>query len=230
MKCLLSAMLLLCTAISLGDVEEEPILVSRSYEVSERSQNQASRFKRDLEDGKLPDLLHKGLDTALRISAYKLRREGFKKEANELVQEWENTYSSEYLFSARSRHIGDFAPISLWLRSKVETLIFLLGAETAYNLRISDLETFNSATLPVIFCRDNLSEDEYRLHWVHDAEVYKRGLAPTVIFWVAQAGCLSATLTSGFLFCTPICAGVEWLVKKYVAPETNNFMWKAACQ
>lgn len=211
--------------------DEEPILVSKSIEISDRTSYGANQFQKDVKAGKFPQLMHHGLDTAIRIAAYKLKRDGYKAEATELLKEWEDTYSFEYVMvMSGERHIGDFEPVSVWLKGKTDMLILLLGAQTAYNLRLSDLASFNETPIPVIFCRGNLSEDEYRLHWVHDAEVYKRGLAPVTAFWVSTATCLGASLSTGFLFCSPICQGIEWLVKKYVAPNTNRWMWQRACQ
>lgn len=206
-------------------------MVSKSIDTGERAQYGANQFQRDVKASKFPERMHKGLDTAIRIAAYKLRRSGFKSESAELLREWEETYSFEYVMAmSGERHIGDYAPVSVWLKGKTDLLIFLLGQETAYNIRLSDLASFNETPKTIIFCSTLVSEDEYRLHWVHDAEVYKRGLAPVVSYWVFQAGCLGASLTTGFLFCTPLAMGVEWLVKRYVAPNTNRWMWQRACQ
>lgn len=208
------------------------MMVGRNTELSDRTAFSANSFQRDIKDGRFEQRMHKGLDTLLRVAAYKLKRMGYKKEAAELIAEWEGQYSFDYVMrlSGESKHIGDHAPVSLWLKEKMDMLIFLMGAEIAYNLRISDISTFNETPKVILFCSDHVDEDEYRLHWVHDSEVYKRGLAPTVAFWFSSSICLGASLTTGFLFCQPISMGIEWLVKKYVAPNTNRFMWQRACQ
>lgn len=212
--------------------EEEPMMMSHSYEVSNRTRGIASRFERDVKAGRLPVKLHKGLDTLLRIGAYKLRREGYGSYGKKMMKEWDEQYSGEYLswaYGRQVKHIGDHPAVSKWLEEKMLMMSFFLGAEIMYNLRLSDIITFNSTPKTILFCADEVNEEEYRLHWVHDEEVKVRGLAPTVAFWVSEAACLGASLTSGFLFCAPICMGVEYLTRQFIAPKTNHWLWSKAC-
>lgn len=209
---------------------EEPVFSASQYEVSDRTKKMADNLEKDILSGKSEKRIHRGLDTLIRIAAYKLKRSGHKKEGFKLLKEWQEQYFFDYAERLHgARHIGDHEPVSLWLKKQMDLLSFLLGAETFYNLRFSDIATFNETPKVILFCNDDVDEDEYFLHWVHDADVFKRGLAPTTMFWVAEASCLTASLSAGFILCAPICLGAEWLVKNYVAPKTSNFMWKWAC-
>lgn len=209
---------------------EEPVMSSSTYEISDRTRRMSDEFELDVIRKKTAKRAHKGLDTLIRIAAYALSREGYKSEAKKLLKEWDDQYSSHYLESyTGERHIGDFAVVSKWLKDQTDKLSFLLGSEIFYRLRLSDIQTFNETPKTILFCPDKVSEPEYFLHWVHDPDVYKRGLAPTTMFWICEAGCLGASLSTGFAYCAPICSGAEWLTKSYVAPKTNHMMWSRSC-
>lgn len=231
MKILFLVLLLLPTTVFPAQ-EEEPTMQSQNgeYEISDRTHRLANRFDVDVKNGRAEVRVHKGLDTLIRIAAYKLKRVGKKAESRKLLKEWNEQYSAEYLGYLRGeRHIGDHPPISQWLQDKMEALTFILGMQVMENLRLSDIETFNSTPKVIFGCVDNVDEDEYGLHWIDDPTVDIRGLAPTAVFWISEAACLGASLSSGFIFCAPICMGVEYLTKLYIAPKTNNWCWKKAC-
>lgn len=222
----------LATSIPLLAAEEEPVMTSGDYEISERTKKMADDFASDVKMGRVEKRTHKALDTLIRIAVYKLRYDGHKKEAIKLLKEWQQQYSEMYMneLYRTDRHIGDHAPVSQWLKDKMDMLTLILGVEVVYNLRLSDISTFNETPKVILFCADQVDEDEYYLHWVHDGDVYKRGLAPTVVFWVSEAACLGASMTTGFIPCAIICGGAEYLTRLYIAPKTNNFMWSKSCK
>lgn len=218
----------------LGSYEdEEPVMQTGHAEVSNRTKRMAKKFEKEIKQERVEKKIHKGLDTLIKIAAYKLRRTGHKEESRLLLKEWSEQFSSKYLASLygveENYHIGDYPSVSQWLKDKMDMLGFVLGKDVLYNLRLSDIITFNSTPKTILWCPVKVSEEEYGLHWISDEEISVRGLAPTVSFWVSEAACLGASLSTGFLLCAPICSGVEWIVKTTVAPKTNHWMWDRAC-
>lgn len=210
---------------------EEPIMQSESYEISTRTKTKARGFERDVYKGKAARLAHTGLNALIHVAAYKLKISGHQSDGIRLLKEWEEQYSMEYLgWMEDSRHIGDHPPVSAWLNEQLMKLYLILGPSAMRMTRLSDLVTFNSTPRVIFQCIDSVDLAEYGLHWIEDPFVDVGGLAPVTAFWVSSAACLGASFSSGFLFCGPISAGVEFLVRQFAAPNTNEFMWETFCK
>lgn len=218
-----------------GEIEEDPIVQTKSglFENSPRTRRLANRFARDIEQGRLAEKTDSALDAIIRLAAYKLHRVGKEKESEVLLEEWEGQwrgYVVRYAGSGIRNGIGSHRPLSDWLAQKTMMLELALGKEVMHALRLDDLITINYA-LPVCFrCIDDVDESEYRLHFVSDPINGYRGLMPVIIFWVTEFSCVGFTWGSGFLFCSPIAMGTEFLTLQFVAPKLNNFAWRRACK
>lgn len=227
----LKMLLIIALSLPLFAIEEEPVMIHEP-EISNKTKGMAIRFQKDVEAGKLKEKAHIGLDALIRLAAYKLKREGYKKESTQLLKEWSEQYQFQYMemIYSDSRHIGEHGAISLWLKEQSQKLEFMLGKEILHKLRLSDIRTFNETPKVVFACHDDVSEQEYFLHLVDDEEVSIRGLGPCSAYWVSQIGCMGATMSSGFMFCGPIAMGVEWVSKNYLFPKLSERLWEKACQ
>lgn len=216
--------LILISGISLFAGTEE----NSKPEISVRTKRMARDFGKEVEKGKLREKAHIALDALFRRAVATLKKEGHEKEADIMWKEWSEQYQFQYiLMVSDSRHIGEHGALSIWLKEQMEKLTFLLGKEIVYNLRLSDIRTFNETPKVVLGCYDSVDEAEYFLHLVHDEEVAIRGLGPCTAYWVTYAGCIAA---SGGVYCSPIAMGVEWVSKNYVFPKLNEPMWKRVCK
>ncbi len=100
-------------------------------------------------------------------------------------------------------------------------LELILGVEVCKALRLIDIKIINYA-IPVVFkCVDQVDEAEYERHFVPFCKV--------VSFWVTFFSCVGFTYGTGFLYCSPIAIGVEWIVGNHVAPRLNEGVWKRVC-
>lgn len=232
MKALIALLLFITFSnASLAASEEEPVMIHEP-EISARTKRMAAKYEAEIKAGKFENNVQMGLDALIRLAVYKLKREGYVKESKQLWKEWQEQYQFHYedlLNDTDGRHIGEHGEISKWLKEQMQKLTFILGKEIVYQLRLSDLRTFNETPKVVFACYDNVSEAEYFLHLVADEEVAIRGLGPCSAYWVSQLACLGASMSSGFMFCGPISMGVEWVAKNYVFPKLNEPLWKKAC-
>jgi hypothetical protein len=197
--------------------DEEPVMMSGPAELSARTKRLSKEFKAEIQSGRLKKKTNFALDAIVKLAAYKLRRIGKKDVADKLIQEWKGQYSL-YL---EMRDLGDHKPLSDWLATQYMIWQFWLGKDVLETLRLSDVNTINFA-LPVVFaCIDNVDEDEYRRHFVP--------LASVTSYWVTFWTCVSMTWGTGFIYCSPIAMGVEYLTENYTAPLLNEPMFNLAC-
>lgn len=223
MKKLLAISLTLFAVYSFAD--EEPIMQSGKPEVSKRTQRIANKYEKDLRSGRIKERTNHALDSIVRLSVYKLRRTGHKAEAAQFLKEWEEQY--QYILIGRG--IGDHKPLSTWLAAKYDMLELILGKEICHALRLSDIKTINYA-VPVVFaCEDHVTEAEFFLHFVADDTNGYRGLGPVVAYWTTFIVCVGGTWGTGFLFCSPIAMGVEYLSDSFICPRLNEPIWKLSC-
>ncbi len=193
-------------------------------EISARTRRIASRFEKEVEQGKLRARTHQATDAIIRLAVYKLNRVGEREQARKLLKEWNEQYQFLVL---DVRGIGDHKALSLWIAEKYDILEFILGKEVCYTLRLSDLKTINFGIPVVLSCVDNVDEPEYFLHFVHDDNGPFRG--PVAAYWTTFFACVGGTWGTGFMYCSPIAMGVEWLAKTVVCPKLNPILWKKAC-
>jgi hypothetical protein len=186
------------------------------YEVSERTQIMSNDLADAIKRGELPRKTNGALNAMVRFAAYKLKAKGYKTKAKQLLNEWEKW--DGYLVT---RGLGDHAPLSKWLAEKTSMLELILGTEVMKATRLYDLVVINYA-IPVVFrCIDNVDEPEYSKHFVP--------LCGVTAYWLSFFGCVGATWGTGFLFCSPLSMGVEYLTINFAAPRLNNWAWRNAC-
>lgn len=186
--------------------------------INQETHSKKDKFEDDIRHNRLRERTNSALDALVHLSAYKLRRAGHRKEAAQLLKEWKEQWDGYLL----RRDIGDHAPLSQWLAQKYATLEFILGIKVCQSLRLTDLKVINFA-IPVVFnCVDKVLSDEYARHF--------EPLCGVVSFWTTFFTCVGMTWGTGFLFCSPIAMGTEYLVQKYIAPKLEFWAWDIACQ
>lgn len=223
MKILLLVVFLVCSS---AFCDEEPVMTYGKPEVSNRTKRMANRYRLEIKAGKLKERTNDALDSIIRLAHYKLNRIGEKEKAKKLITEWENQFKYELI----SRGITDHKPLSQWLAGVTAMLEQTLGHDTMHALRLDDLITINYA-IPVIFrCIDDVDEIEFYLHFVDDNTHGYRGLGPVVAYWTTFFACVGFTYGSGFLYCSPIAMGVEFIAREAICPALNQPIWKLSCK
>lgn len=218
-----------CTADGSRTPGEEPSFAG-SPEISYRTRRMAEGYGRDMKSGKISYRANQALNAIIRLAAYKLNRIGYHKEARKLIYEWENQWSEEIIRLSESRGISDHKPLSSWLAEQCSNIRFLIGREAFYNLRISDISTINFAIPVIIKCIDNVTEQEFFLHFVKDEENKYRGLGPVLGFWGSFFSCVGFSWGALFAACAPISLGIEYLLETSVCPQLNPYIWKISCK
>lgn len=187
-------------------------------QVSDKTERLTQEFERDWRVGKGRERVHFAMDAIVMFAVFKLRAKGHKVQAAKLQSEWKNTYSQQFLYA---RDLGDHRPLSQWLAEKYAILEFILGTKFMELTRLVDLKKFNFG-VPVVFsCVDNVDEVEFSKHFIPLAEV--------TIYWGSFFACVGGTWGTGFLFCSPISMGCEFLTGHFVAPRLNEPVWKWSC-
>lgn len=197
--------------------DEEPLMNAGPAEMSSRTDRLSKEFKKEVQNGRLRKKTNLALDSIIKLAAYKLKRDGYKAEAEKLLYEWKNQYSL-YL---EQRDLGDHKPLSEWLANQYMIWVFILGKDLCDSIRLSDVNVINFA-LPVVFaCIDSVDIDEYRLHFIP--------LMRVTSYWVTFWTCVGFSWGTGFLYCSPIAMGVEYLTENFTAPVLNKPAFKIAC-
>lgn len=213
--------LVVCLFALSAKAGEEPVMTSGQPEVSARTKRMASQFEKDVRNGKLAQKTDHALDAIIRLAVYKLNRTGHKAEAKKLLDEWEWQWQGEIVRLSDKRALGDHRPLSMWLAEKTAMLRFVLGDAVFKALRLDDLDTINFGIPVVISCVDDVSEQEFFLHF--------QPLCGTVMYWTSFFTCVGFTWGTGFLFCGPISMGAEYLTESFVAPRLNPVVWNLSC-
>lgn len=209
-----------CTAFSCENTGEPSNCKPEVFQVSDSSVAQVREYERDIRDGRMRERTNVALNAIVRFAAFKLKAKGNKIAAQKLINEWESKWNG-YIMRV-GRDIGDHAPLSAWLAEKYAMLEFILGVDVCHALRLDDIKIINFG-IPVVFsCVDNVDEAEYGRHFIP--------FSGTVIYWGSFFACVGGTWGTGFLFCSPISWGCEWLTESYLAPKINPTAWRWACQ
>lgn len=188
-------------------------------EISHSTRNLTDNFRLEIDRGELGRRTDRALDALINFAAYRLKRAGHNNEANTLIREWnENWRGSLILYHG----IGDHRPLSEWLAQKYTILELILGEQICQWTRLEDIKVFNFA-VPVVFsCLDSVDLKEYEAHF--------EPFLGVVAYWSTFVGCTGGTWGTGFLFCSPIALGVEYLTETFVSPRTVDTAWSWACQ
>lgn len=215
---LLLALLAQVSALSCENTGEPSNCEPESYEIGSVARKEAEDFRSEAKRGTMSVRTTYALDAIVRFAAFKLRQAGSVDQAELLLKEWEDQFQYS-LFGIRD--IGDHAPLNQWLAEKYAVLEFILGEPMCRALRLEDIKILNYA-IPVVFsCIDKVDEAEFELHFVPFASV--------VVYWSSFFGCVGGTWGTGFLWCSPIAWGAEFLTKRFVAPAVNEPVWKLSC-
>lgn len=206
-------------------VDEEPVMMSGDYEISSRTRNIANQFERDVKAGGLRYRVDRSLDAIIKLAVYKLKRVGKKKVADQILKEWQDQFEWTLV---EDRGITSHAPLSQWIADKTLQLEFLLGKDVMASLRLTDLIVLNFAIPVVLACEDNVDLAEYGQHFVRD-DWYGWALGPVTVYWTTFFSCVGASWGTGFLYCSPIASGSEFLTGQLVAPNLNEFLWDLVC-
>lgn len=226
--CLVMTVLKTSVAVAEPVEGEEPVLAAAPAELTKENRQKADRFGKDVERGKLRKKTHVALDAMIRLAAFKLKKDGHKKESDKLLREWSEQISPLFL---NSRYVGEFKPVSQWLSEKYLMLEFILGKEVMYNLRLSDIHSINHEIPVVFWCEGNVDLSNWSLHFTHDEETLKRGLLPLTSWWVSWSACVGVSMGLGAptYLCAMAASGVEWFVRNAVSPRLEVPFWERVC-
>jgi hypothetical protein len=186
-----------------------------------------SRIRGVLETGRQRDLAMKvdrSIEQMVRLATHKLRQKGLKTEA----REWENDYRLHfegrltYMVTARAegrlRDIGDWAPMSQWLKEFYDRLESVLGEEIMAFTHLEDIKFINYC-VPVVFNFESIPDDlispaEYKKHFVV--------LGGLTAFWTVSIACDIGTWGTGYwLICTPAGMLAKYATVNYIAPPMS---------
>lgn len=223
MKHLLVLLALICLpAFPCGNPGEPSNCGDEVAQTGSEPRGKSDEFEKEVRKGRLRQKTNIALDGSINFAAYKLRQSGHKKEADQLLKEWNKKWYGYVNTVGRAPGDHSHAPLSQWLREKLDMLTLILGIQTMKATRLWDLVILNDS-IPVVFrCIDNVDEAEFAEYFVPFASV--------VAYWTTFFTCVGFTWGSGFLFCGPLSFGVEMLVNNVVAPRLNPAIWKLSCQ
>jgi hypothetical protein len=203
------------------------------------AERRVKRVVADIEQGKLAERTDKSIEKLVKFAAGQMYKKGFKKEAEQIRDEYDKQFAGYLTKMSRYSlftNIGDHKPLSDWLATTYEKIESALGFTVCETLHLTDIKTLNYG-LPIVFnpCDFDMGAItdarlvEYRRHFSGkcDGEKY-HGVAPVVTYWTAELICTIATWGSGFLFCSPIAGGAEFIMQK-VAPKLSDKIYDMAC-
>lgn len=210
--------LILATALCLSMHASDDI-----YQVTNEHHQRAEDFRLEMMQGRSREKANVALNALFKISVFHLRMKGYKVEAQQIEDEWDNHWNG-YLM--RARDIGDFAPMSAWLDAAYLKIEALLGQEICDWVRISDIYSLNHE-LPFMLSPCKINGVEFYKHMVGDK---RRGLYPILAYWSAYVATTAATSGTGFVFVSGLVgSGCEFVVKKWVAPPLAEKLWNWSC-
>lgn len=194
-----------------------PILATPQPEISPRTKRLAAQFEKDIRAGRLNVKANHAIQTLLRRGAYEMKLHGHYGVADFMMYEW----ATRYQYMLTSRDLGDHAPLSQWLAEKYEEMEFILGKDICHALRLDNIKIINFGIPVALFCVDHVDAVEYQKHF--------QPLAGVVTYWSTFGVCIGATFGTGFLFCTPIAMGTEWIMYNAIAPNLSPQIWTMVC-
>lgn len=198
---------------------------------------EAAALEAAIDNGELLQKTEKALNALFITAGGILRKKGYPNEAYDLEAEWFDRHQYDLRVYASSRGLGDWQPISTWLKEKTDMLTFILGVDLMKKTHLIDLVVFNHA-IPVVFkpCNQPWSNaDEYRKHFSRDQDYQGNGhevcaLMPVVSYWGSYAGCMVGTIGTGFgIVCGIGAEVVERLVCKFVSDGLSDRVFNKAC-
>lgn len=213
------------------EIHGNGVYATKEYAESDKRIREYEAEFRDAGFVRLAERTTEALDAIFYIAKRNLRRKGEYALEKEIKNGWEfhrQTLITFALNMGQGRPIGDFEPVSEWLKIAYEKIEDALGVEVCRALRLSDIKTINHA-VPVVFRPCQFGEAEFNYHFIHD-DVY-RGLFPVVIYWVSSITCSMATFGAGYFFiCSPIAMLIEAGADRVIAPWLAPKLYSWACE
>jgi len=163
------------------------------------------------------------LNSLVRTTIWKMKKEGHKAQALKAEDEWEGKFKGslskymEAVVAGRMNDIGDYKPLSQWLADWYDVLELVLGKTVCEKMHFDDIKTFNF-TIPVVFHMEKVLGPV----WIVFPEYEKHfdPFAGVVTYWSIWAGCEAATYGTGYvLICTPAGEIGEKIMVRYIAPR-----------
>lgn len=223
MKNLMLAVAILLSSLSFATITEDTsIRTTEEITQTERkhTERMVTSITRGIETGQLALRTNHALDTIIHLAVWKLRRNGFTTEADDLEADWMTNWFGAII---RVRDLGDYAPLSKWLSEVYLKIADLLGPEVVKWLHFDDIQIINYS-IPVIFrpCNEQWDRSEYQMHFVPFAGV--------ITYWSVYLSCGIGTAGIGSVFfCSPLGMLGEHLMERFAAPPLSNVIWDAAC-
>lgn len=206
-------------------------------DIREYGNKAAKEAKNDAKMKRLALRTDKAIRQIILHSVDRLKRKGFKKEANEILWTYDDkfqNYLERITVEDKFRNIGDFEPLSNFLEETYLKIEALIGKEACELLRITDLRALNFE-IPVCFdpCNPKWNVLEFGYHFAGGPDKngnYTQGLLPITSYWLTIAGCSYLTLGTGYwLICSPIASIAEYEIAQYVAPPLGAMLYVSLC-
>ncbi len=204
-------------ALGCSDTDPSNCHLTKKMEISPRTRRLAAQFEADVKSGRLTQRVDRGLDALIRLAVWKLKVSGHKAEANTLLKEWKEEH-----WRLTARDLGDHAPLSQWLADKYAQLELILGTQVLEALRLDAIKNFNYGIPVTLWCEDDVVLLDYQQH--------AEPLMTSAAYWTTYIVCVGGTWGTGFMFCSPIAMGTEWLTENVVAPKLSEPLWKLVCK
>lgn len=198
---------------------------------------EAAELERAIDNGELLKKTEKALNNLIITAAGILKQKGNQLDAAVMEQEWFDTHQHALRVYASSRGLGDYKPLSAWLKKQTDTLTFILGVDLMKKTHLIDLVVFNHA-IPVVFkpCNQPWSNEiEYRKHFSKDENFQGSNqvvcaLLPVTSYWVSYGVCVGASMGTGFvLACGLASSVVERIICNHASDGLSDRVFKKAC-
>lgn len=198
---------------------------------------EAAQLEEAIDSGKLLERTEKAMNNLIMTAIGVLKDKGRVYDANVLEAEWFNEHQHDLKVYASNRGLGDWKPLSKWLKDKTDRLTFLLGVDLMKKTHLIDLVVFNHA-IPVVFkpCNQPWSNlTEYRKHFSKDSDFQGSqtevcALLPVVSFWISYGVCVGASMGVGFAMgCGLLGSIVEKIICNHVSDDLSDRVFTRAC-
>ena len=180
---------------------------------------EAFKLGKAIERGELKEKSIEAIGNAIAFGANELKKRGFHEDAERITSEWKGLYKP--LLGLSILDIGDHNPIK-WLYDVWYKLDDVLGTEIMVMAHLDDIWIFAYSIKVVWQCQDNVSELEYKLHFVP--------FLGSVTFWTVLIICDIGVPVPWSLLCSPAAMLAEAICREYVAPPLSPKMWTRVCK
>jgi hypothetical protein len=157
------------------------------------------------------------LNTVIDRSAQALRAEGHWKEANQLMNEWNEQKQSLFL---GMELIGDHAPLSKWLAEKYQFIAQILGEKRVKKYHLDDIYTVNYAVPVVLKPSQDWGVEDYGQHF--------DPLAGVLTFWSSYEYCLhvAGKTKRAKRYCDRIGTILRYVMVTRLSPGLSKYVYQ----